>query len=283
MRVKRLFAPVALCLAVAGCASVYQFDLPRDDANIPTVKTIVQEVTCELAALARDDYQYIGDMVAGDFVIAVELDLTVNSDGSLAPAMSYTNGLFSFGAGAKLDVQKEQSFTEQLFFSIAELRAQMEADRRASLKYGRAIDSLACPATVDTPLAGDLGIAETVHMAMNTPSLALNSKPGGPKSGAFGGYVKFVVVKNLNSVGPTWSLKYFKGPGPLAGFAETNTDQIIFAFAERAATGNLPPAPPAERKAMSLAVSKANASKIVSDIKATQVTTVLTQIQAAQH
>jgi hypothetical protein len=59
-------------------------------------------------------------------------------------------------------------------------------------------------------------------------------------SGAFGGYVDFVVTKNLNSVGPTWTLQHFKGPGSLAGVSEINTDKLTFAFAERSATGTIP-------------------------------------------
>jgi hypothetical protein len=40
------------------------------------------------------------------------------------------------------------------------------------------------------------------------------------------------VTKNLNSVGPTWSLKHFKGPGSLGGISEVNTDKVVFAFAQ---------------------------------------------------
>lgn len=75
-------------------------------------------------------------------------------------------------------------------------------------------------------------------MAFTSEGLNLQSKLSGT-SGAFGGYVNFVITKNLNSVGPTWTLTHFKGPGSLAGVAEVNTDKLTFAFAERSATGGI--------------------------------------------
>ena len=259
-------------LFLSGCA-VDNFDVPRDDSNTPSLKSIVQEVTCELAVIADPNYQYSADMTAGDYVIAVELDLTVNDDGTLAPSFTYTSGVFSFGAGAKLDVQREHFISVPLTYSIADLRAQMDADRRASAKFGYKVDSLACPAVADTPLATNLGIESTVHMAMNTAHIASQTKLSGAKAGELAGYTKFVIVKNLNSVGPTWTLKTFKGPGPLAGFSETNTDQVYFAFAERAASG-LVPGPLLAQNAKRLAQSR------IADAKLTQTNTTLSQIQS---
>ncbi|MGY3134588.1 hypothetical protein ACVWZM_005270 [Bradyrhizobium sp. USDA 4501] len=261
-----------LCLFLSGCA-VDNFDVPRDESNAPSLKSIVQEVTCELAVIADPNYQYSADMTAGDYVIAVELDLTVNDDGSLAPSFTYTNGPFAFGAGAKLDVQREHFISVPLTYSIADLRAQMEADKRASVKFGRKVDSLACPTIADTPLATNLGIESTVHMAMNTAHIASQTKLTGAKAGELAGYTKFVVVKNLNSVGPTWTLTSFKGPGPLAGLSETNTDQVYYAFAERAANG-LIPGPRLTQNAKTIAQNR------IMDAKATQTNTTLSLIQA---
>jgi hypothetical protein len=262
-------------LFLPGCA-VDNFDVPRDEANAPSLKSIVQEVTCELAVIADPNYQYSPDMTAGDYIIAVELDLTVNDDGTLAPSFTYTNGLFSFGAGAKLDIQREHFVSVPLTYSIADLRAQMEADRRASIKFGKKVDSLACPTIADTPLATNLGIESTVHMAMNTAHIASQTKLSGAKAGELAGYTKFVVVKNLNSVGPTWTLTYFKGPGPLAGLAETNTDQVYYAFAERSASG-VTPGPMLDQLTGN---AKWVAQGRISDAKATQTNTTLSLIQS---
>lgn len=233
-----MFRKCSLLLAamfLAGCSTVNRFDVPRDGEGKPTVKTIMARVTCELANIYLDPENQ-ATVAAADYVVAVELDLMVNDDGSLAPSFTYTNGLFSFNAGAKLDAQREQSYTEQFFFRLKDFDELKKADAKNSLRVGREVNSAACP-KVDTPLAGELGIEDTFRMANNVPFADYQTKLNGTK-GVFGGYVNFVIVKNLNAVGPTWTLKHFKGPGNLAGVSETNTDKITFAFAERTAAGD---------------------------------------------
>ncbi|MGY4617625.1 hypothetical protein ACVWZ4_002852 [Bradyrhizobium sp. USDA 4472] len=154
-----------------------------------------------------------------------------------SPDITYTNGLFSFNAGAKLEAQREQNFTEQLIWSIKDIRTEMMLAQEASRKLGTEVDSFRCP-IADTNLAGELGLVKSAEMAFTSEGLNLNTKLSG-SSGAFGGYVSFVISKNLNAVGPTWTLTHFKGPGSLAGIAEVNTDKLTFAFAERSATESL--------------------------------------------
>lgn len=223
---------------LGGCSGVDRFDVPKNPVTgTPTLRSIVRRIKCELAVMAANDYKYKAFMDAGDFVVALQLSLTVNDDGSLAPSFTYTNGLFSFNAGAKLEAQREQNFTEQLIFSIKDIRTEMILAQEASRKLGREVDSFRCP-EVDTNLAGELGLVQSAEMAFTSEGLNLTTKLSGT-SGAFGGYVNFVITKNLNSVGPTWTLRHFKGPGSLAGISEVNTDKLTFAFAERAATGTL--------------------------------------------
>lgn len=264
---------IPFSLMMAACSNVSRFDLPKDDQGNPSVTTIVDEVNCELARLTdpRIDPNLAYEIEQDGLVASVELDLTVNDDGTLAPNATFTNtgGMFSFNVGAKLDVQREQSFSELLFFDLTDYKKirRYDAQLRSALHDNK--DSLACPTLKSTPLAGDLGIYETVEMAYHSSAnLNTNVKLGGPKAGAnaFSGYVKFVVLKNLNMVGPTWTLKHFKGPGSLGGIAETNTDQITFGFAKRSAIGDLPGAKSASEAA--LASQKAN-----------QINTTLTQIQ----
>ncbi|WP_141713314.1 hypothetical protein [Bradyrhizobium elkanii] len=52
---------------------------------------------------------------------------------------------------------------------------------------------------------------------------------------AFGGYVNFVITKNLNAVGPTWTLTHSKARAAFLDCPEVNTDKLTFAFAERSA------------------------------------------------
>jgi hypothetical protein len=137
-----------------------------------------------------------------------------------------------------VDAQREQNFTEQLIFSIKDIRTEMLLAAEASQKLHRPVDSFDCP-VVDTNLAGELGMVQSAEMAFTSGGLNLQTKLSGA-SGAFGGYVNFIITKNLNSVGPTWTLTHFKGPGSLAGVSEMNTDKLTFAFAERSATGAIP-------------------------------------------
>ena len=48
----------------------------------------------------------------------------------------------------------------------------------------------------------------------------------------FGGSIQFLVTKNVNAVGPTWTLVHFKGPGGLLSASQVNTDKITLAFAQ---------------------------------------------------
>jgi hypothetical protein len=238
-RLSAKLSVLTVALSVCGCSNIDRFDVPKNPiTGTPTLRSIVQRIKCELATMAADDYKYKAFMDAGDFVIAMQLSLTVNDDGSLAPSFTYTNGLFSFNAGAKLEASREQNFTEQLIYSIKDIKTEMILAAEASRKLHRPVDSFDCP-VIDTNLAGELGLVQTAEMAFTSQGLNLQTKLSGA-SGAFGGYVNFVITKNLNAVGPTWTLKHFKGPGSLAGVSEMNTDKLTFAFAERSATGGIP-------------------------------------------
>jgi hypothetical protein len=226
-------AAVVSLLILPACSNVSRFDVPQTEHG-PSVASIVNRLRCELGYLARDEYPHSTALLAGDFVVAVQLNLTVNDDGSLAPSFTYTNGLFSFNAGARLEASREQNYTQNLIFSIRQMQQEILAFAKARLP-----DPYPCNGAIDTELAGDLGIRSAVDMAFTTPNNNFGAKLSGT-SGAFGGYVTFTITKNLNGVGPTWTLSHFKGPGNLAGLSEVNTDKLVFAFAQSGATGAVP-------------------------------------------
>jgi hypothetical protein len=231
-----MFKPSQLVCAVVplillGCSNVGRFDVPKDPTGVPTVNSIIQQIRCELSDLADPKYSHNETLQKGNFMVAIQLSLTVNDDGSLAPSFTYTNGLFSFNAGAKFEAAREQNFTEKLIYSMKAIQDEVKRAKIVSAKLHKDINPFACPTVVDTNLAGDLGLRESVQMALTSPDLNLGTKLTGT-DGAFGGYVSFVITKNLNAVGPTWTLTHFKGPGSLAGVSEVNTDKLIFAFAQ---------------------------------------------------
>jgi hypothetical protein len=62
--------------------------------------------------------------------------------------------------------------------------------------------------------------------------------------------------------------------------AETNTDQVTFAFAERAATGNVPGLTFKERATLKTQTAVSAAQNALESIKTNQISTTLTQIQS---
>ena len=217
---------------LAGCSNVSRFDLPPSlVTGSPTPESIVNRLKCELAILASDKDHWRDFIEVNDFIIGAQIDLAVTDDGSLAPTFTYTSGVFSFNAGARYEISRAQTFTARLFLSITDIRYQLQHHPEA----------LNCP-KIDTLLAGDLGVMPTLEMAFRTPDLALTNTKLSGVTGVFGGSVNFMVTKNLNAVGPTYTLTHFKGPGSPAGVSELNNDKITFAFSARSATDKVPAA-----------------------------------------
>jgi hypothetical protein len=224
-------ALVALPVILGNCAGVVpRYDVPTDPNNgSPTVSSIVGRVRCELGNLVAPGAPHEFELLTGQYEVAVQLDLTVNDTGGLAPSVSYINAPFSFGLGAKLEQSREQFFSQKLFFSLLDLRDELddgEAAFRAGISNKRLTD---CVGYADTNLAGDLGIRQAVDMALGSNYLRTTASLS--DQGAFGGYINFIVTKNLNSVGPMWTLTHFTGPGGFGSLSEVNTDKLTFAFA----------------------------------------------------
>jgi hypothetical protein len=159
-------------------------------------------VTCELAGLLDDNYGLRGALLISDVQVALQLNLTVNDTGGLTPSLSFSNDPVSFGAGGTLSQSREQNYTEKLYYSLRDLQKEVDLARK------NGADLAVCRPT-DTNLAGNLGLKKTVELAFTSPHLDWSAKLS---DGAFGGYVTFVLTKNVNA-GPTWSLTHFVGPG----------------------------------------------------------------------
>jgi hypothetical protein len=235
LSMKRL-APrsIALCAAalslfssLSGCA-VPQFDVPQSRVGLPTARSIVSRIECELLDMVRDDRE--GDpaslhrlfLLNGDYEVEAILSLDVNDAGGLSPSLSYIDPLkgatsFVFGANATLSETREHNFTENLQFSFRDLFVRWKADNRL----------FSCP-EAETNLAGELGLKQFVALAASSHNL--DESIGLGSKGPFGGSVQFIVTKNLSAIGPTWTLTHFKGPGG-AALSEINTDKLTVAFA----------------------------------------------------
>jgi hypothetical protein len=220
---------VAVGISLSSCA-VPNFDVPKDRAGQPTVATVVSRIQCELRNMVRDDEPnnvktfHRLFLLNGDYDVEIALSLEVNNTGGLAPSLAYINPLskiasFMFGASATLSEARDHNFTENIQLSL----------RNIYTEWKNHTNLHECPPP-DTNLAGDLGIYDYVAMAALTPHLDEKQTISG--KGVFGGSMQFVVTKQINSLGPTWSLEHFKGPGQLVSFGEINTDKITLAFAQ---------------------------------------------------
>lgn len=211
----------------SGCA-VPRYDVPYSKTGQPTVATIVERIECEIRDIVRDD---MGEndvtsfhrlfLLNGDYDVAIALSLEINDTGGLAPSLSYMNPItaatsFMFSGTGTLSELRDHNFTENIQLSV----------RSIYIDWKTKANSHDCP-IADTNLSGTLGIKDFVAMAARTQGL--DTQASG--KGVFGGSIQFLVTKNLSTIGPTWSLVHFKGPGA-GSLSEVNTDKITLAFAQ---------------------------------------------------
>ncbi len=238
---KRLFSFGALLSAAlmgTGCA-VPRYDVPYTEAGQPTVKSIVQRIQCEIRDMVRDDTDdpaaFHGRFLLNqDFDVLVSMSIEVNDTGGLTPSLSYMKPLshltsFTFSGNGTLSESRDHTFTENLQFSVREIYLDWYTWKLARLAgidtEAEGLTAHDCP-PADTNLSGTLGISDFVAMAAQSENLDTSSDK------AFGGTIQFLVTKNVNSVGPTWTLVHFKGPGGLLNLSHVNTDKITLAFAQ---------------------------------------------------
>ena len=253
--------PLIIALSVAGCVSTPSFD----NWSGVTPKTIVDTIECELITArnkieaARRRNTKIQSLC--DYVVVADLSLQVDEQMVLAPSFSHTNVVSRsltrvFDWGMKFDTQAQRTFSQSVTFDISKL--DLDKQRRCDRPQG------------GVSLNGDLGIEEVIEMAFATidpndvgirpadnspfagcpaslkveppvpynyrgPAKTGRGAGGGDKDGkkknAFGTQIEFVILKNLNSVGPTFTLQSFKGPGKLFSTQRTDTHSVTIGFA----------------------------------------------------
>ena len=234
----RVRLPGALLFAGALCSgcAVPAYDVPRDEFNQPTVKTIIERIQCEIRDMVRDDRPadpasfHRRFLLNGDYEVLVALSLEVNDSGGLAASTTYLSPLaragttFTFVAGGNLGEARDHTFTENVELST----------RQIFLEWSTGAKPYDCPVP-DHYLAGSLGLKDFVSMAASSPGLDEEQK-GGQKN-VFGGTIQFVITKSLTATGPSWQLTRFKNIAALGSLSEVNTDKITVAFAQGSEKG----------------------------------------------
>jgi hypothetical protein len=230
-------AAAALALTLIGCATIVpKFDVPYYENGAPSTATITREIECELYNLVRDDvptelqYQHRKTLLTHNFQVAMLLNLDVTDTGGVAPSATVpVNSVLSLNAAAELQQAREDSIGLYPKYSLLEDLYNAPPAKKAYL----ATCPVGAPAGwVDTNLAGNLGLQEKVTGALLTADSAAFTDAPTPTSGEFTGVINFTLTRNVNAVGPTWTLTHFKGPGNFLSASRVNVDKLSFAFAE---------------------------------------------------
>jgi hypothetical protein len=228
LKIARIPLNLLIIMNLTGCASVLPtFDLPRREDGSPTVFSIVNKITCELQEIVDEKESDLRPSITDeyDIQVAVELSLTVTNGGVIAPSISIIDGPLTVASGFRFEQSRGQNFTEQLFFSLREMRTILNGWK----KKGKFDDMRKrCYGQPDSNLSGVIGIKENFDLAITSEPFLNWSSSG--NTGVFGGSVEFIVSKELTATGPTWTLKNFIGPGSLLSASNKHNNKLTFAF-----------------------------------------------------
>ena len=197
----------------------------------PTVDTIVRQVACELkeANVATQ-----GQLVADRYLVGVTLLLQVDDQFGTTPNASYTQGLkppntsLITQLGLGLDGQRRRTFTTTYNVDMVQLAKSTAPD----------CSGFAAPEEKLYSLKGNLRLKEIVDSGLAARAqhggiITLPRKVDDKAGPAFGSQVQFIVTQSVSAAGPTWTLRYFKGPSGGNGLFNGKTlytNSLIVAF-----------------------------------------------------
>lgn len=246
-RCRALLLAFIFSMLSGGCVTMPEFD----KMSGITPATIVQVVKCELIWARSDHPQLWGDARTGvkQWVAVADLTLQVDESTTLTPSFTHTDVVsrsFSrlFNWGVKLDTKAQRTYTQSVAFEIADLKDPAgECSDRESVGGGR------------FALNGRIGLSEVVGMAFGAAKyvpnegfephdrypLAKDAREPKSRTGSkyFGQSLQFVVTKNVNKVGPTWVLTFFKGPGGFLTMERGDTNKLAISFAPDVNVANM--------------------------------------------
>lgn len=231
----RSVACAALAISAAGCTHTVPGLIPGKTNHYnaaPTVEALVDHITCEL----RDaNAQTGGKLAAEKYLIGVTLLLQVDDQFGTTPNVTYTEGLKAPAKdlvtqlGLGLDGQRRRTFTTTYNIQAEDL-AKVTVPICAGYTDGR--EKL-------YSLNGNLRLKEIVASGLAARErgggIITNRTDASDKSApTFGSQVQFIVTQSMSSLGPTWTLRYFKGPSGSAGLFNgkilyTNSATVAFA------------------------------------------------------
>jgi hypothetical protein len=232
--------------------------MAEDDKGNPiTVSQIVDRIRCE----TRDAGKAHEDFRRGNYVGAVTLTVEVNDKAGLTPSLSFIDPLevagtnFTLGVGGELSKARKRTFQQSF-----------------SLDVSKVVETKCSPPdSPDSDLAGSLGIVELVKLGMTSTGsdddgvVPADAKSFEAMSGpVFGTTVAFTIVKS-GSLGPSWTLRTFKGPAGqagLAGLSRNDVHTLLISFAPPKLQKNVPLTSANRDAALSTALDAARSNNI---------------------
>lgn len=221
----RFTLSVAIMMGLCGCSLIApDFDIPTDDMGIQRTRSIVERIRCELRDFVKADIDRSSPnqstLIHDDYQFAASIYLDVTNKAGLSPTAGFPDTMkYVFNIGSQLDLSRQDSITINIAISLREIGR--------SLQYYT--PQKECP-SVDTHLAGDLGLRRRAEMAMSTGNYQINTELS-PSTGEFSGTIIFISTYAITSAGPTWTFRDFTGPGQFASASRVYTDRLTYAFA----------------------------------------------------
>ena len=253
-------AALAAALALSGCAGVPQVGLDMKSAaatGIPqsvTVSDIMDEVACELVAskaLAGETVNHRHFIATANLLLQVDESAGVTPNlNSISPyAVSGTN--LTTSLGAELTSTKQRTFSSTFVIDVSALQdaAHGGFDPKTACRSVTTATSAtatrASPGNGATRLEGDLGLEDIINtgvQSFETRHYVVdwdeeNSDLGSDQKNtpSFGSTIQFTLRKSISNLGPTWTLRRFKGPGGgnagLVNGSHTDTNKLVITFA----------------------------------------------------
>ncbi len=219
---KGVFSVAILATPLAGCA-VPSFDLPRsEEQKGPSIDLVYDRIVCELVDLFNNK-EYKDKLIDNKFSVAISLSLEISDKGEIKPSFSFpsvgTN--LSIGVNFLSRNTRKHTFTTKRTFEMIDIHNKWKSSSDSNFGI--------CPENSNHYLTGRLGIDNIVRLGFTGPNP--NFEENIDKGGAFGGVIKFIVTKNVNSAGPTWNLTSFVGPGGFGSLERTSTNMLTITFA----------------------------------------------------
>lgn len=217
------------------------------DGKGPTVSSVVDEIQCEIAEAAakpENNVQLFGLAPFSDWTAAVALTLTVDDTAGTASGglpLSYITPLkpatytWAFNANPILYQTRTRTYVQNYTLNIANTKGETcESLQRQNHGFN---------------LEGDLGLREQIYLGLHSFGSSQSTNIYQPASGGkatdnFGATANFHVYLGITNIGPTWTIRTFKGPSAGVGYSRDDLHQVVITFAPTMAIVPIPPVRP---------------------------------------